>query len=57
MYGAPRGIGRVIFAWGEMLRMRELFAGVLLVVVATIIGNEILRSIEEFRRARRRGVQ
>jgi ABC-type nitrate/sulfonate/bicarbonate transport system permease component len=57
MYGAPRGIGRVIFAWGEMLRMRELFAGVLLVVVATIIGNEILRSIEEFRRARRRGVR
>ena len=57
MYGAPRGIGRVIFAWGEMLRMRELFAGVLLVVVATIIGNEILRSIEEFRRARRRGLR
>jgi NitT/TauT family transport system permease protein len=57
MYGSPRGIGRVIFAWGEMFRMRELFAGVLLVVVATIVGNEILRSIEEFRRVRRRGVR
>ena len=55
MYGSPRGIGRDLFAWGEMLQMRELFAGVLLVVVATIVCNELLRSIEEFRKARRRG--
>jgi ABC-type nitrate/sulfonate/bicarbonate transport system permease component len=55
MYGSPRGIGRDLFAWGEMLQMQELFAGVLLVVVATIICNELLRSIEEFRKARRRG--
>ena len=47
MYGAPRGIGRVIFAWGEMLRMRELLAGVLLVVAATIVCNELMRAFEE----------
>jgi NitT/TauT family transport system permease protein len=57
MYGSPRGIGRVIFAWGEMFRMRELLAGVLLVVLITILCNEALRSIEEFRRARRRRFQ
>jgi NitT/TauT family transport system permease protein len=55
MYGSPRGIGRVIFAWGEMFRMPELLAGVLLVVIVTVICNELLRSIEELRRARRRG--
>jgi len=55
MYGSPRGIGRDLFAWGEMLQMRELFAGVLLVVVVTIICNELLRSIEEFRKSCRRG--
>lgn len=55
MYGSPRGIGRVIFAWGEMFRMRELFAAVLLVVVTTIVCNEILRTLEEARRNRRRG--
>jgi ABC-type nitrate/sulfonate/bicarbonate transport system permease component len=55
MYGSPRGIGRVIFAWGEMFRMPELLAGVLLVVIVTVICNEVLRSIEELRRARRRG--
>jgi ABC-type nitrate/sulfonate/bicarbonate transport system permease component len=55
MYGSPRGIGRVIFAWGEMFRMRELFAGVLLVVAVTIICNELLRAVEELRKARRRG--
>jgi NitT/TauT family transport system permease protein len=57
MYGSPRGIGRVIFAWGEMFRMRELLAGVLLVVLVTILCNECLRSIEQFRRARRRRLQ
>jgi ABC-type nitrate/sulfonate/bicarbonate transport system permease component len=57
MYGSPRGIGRVIFAWGEMFRMRELLAGVLLVVLVTILCNELLRSVEEFRRARRRRFQ
>ena len=55
MYGSPRGIGRVIFAWGEMFKMPELFAGVLLIVVMTVICNELLRGIEEFRKFRRRG--
>jgi NitT/TauT family transport system permease protein len=56
MYGSPRGIGRVIFAWGEMSRMPELFAGVLLVVLVTIVCNEILRAVEDTRRMRRRSV-
>jgi ABC-type nitrate/sulfonate/bicarbonate transport system permease component len=55
MYATPRGIGRVIFAWGEMFKMPELFEGVLLVVVMTVICNELLRGIEEFRKSRRRG--
>jgi len=32
-----------------------LFAGVLLIVVITVICNELLRGIEEFRKSRRRG--
>lgn len=55
MYGAPRGIGRLIFAWGEMARMPELFAAVLLIVVVTIATNELIRFVEDVRRARRRG--
>lgn len=55
MYGAPRGIGRLIFAWGEMNRMPELFAAVLLIVILTIVSNEGLRLFEDVRRARRRG--
>jgi ABC-type nitrate/sulfonate/bicarbonate transport system permease component len=57
MYGAPRGLGRVIFAWGELFKTRELFAGVLLVVVTTIVCNELMRAVEELRRARRRGIR
>jgi ABC-type nitrate/sulfonate/bicarbonate transport system permease component len=57
MYGSPRGIGRVIFAWGEMFRMRELLAGVLLVVVVTVLANELMRGIEDSRKARRRGLR
>ncbi len=55
MYGAAHGIGRLIFAWGEMFRMPELFAGVLLIVVITIASNELLRVAENVRRSRRRG--
>lgn len=54
MYGSPRGIGRVIFAWGESYRMAELLAAVVLVVVLTVLANEILRAVEDSRRARRR---
>lgn len=55
MYGAPHGLGRLIFAWGEMSRTPELFAGVLLIVSATIAANEFIRTVEDIRRARRRG--
>jgi ABC-type nitrate/sulfonate/bicarbonate transport system permease component len=54
MYGSPRGIGRLIFAWGEMYRMPELLAAVVLVVVLTVVANELIRWVEDLRRARRR---
>ena len=54
MYGSPRGWPRHL-CLGEMFKMPELFAGVLLVVVMTVICNELLRGIEEFRKSRRRG--
>jgi ABC-type nitrate/sulfonate/bicarbonate transport system permease component len=57
MYGAPHGIGRVIFAWGELAKMPELFASVVLVVGLTVIFNELMRLIEELRRMRRRGTR
>jgi ABC-type nitrate/sulfonate/bicarbonate transport system permease component len=56
MYGASHGIGRLIFAWGEMFRMPELFAGVLLIVGMTVAANETIRTLEDIRRARRRGL-
>jgi NitT/TauT family transport system permease protein len=55
MYGAPHGIGRRIFAWGDTFQMPELFAGVLLIVAITIALNEALRVVEDIRRLRRRG--
>ena len=47
------GIGRLIFAWGESFRMAELLAGVMLVVVLTILVNEALRWLEDIRRKRK----
>jgi hypothetical protein len=47
----------VIFAWGELAKMPELFASVILVVGLTVIFNELMRLIEDIRRARRRSVQ
>jgi len=55
MYGSAHGIGRQIFAWGEMFRLPELFACVLLVVVVTVSLNEVLRIVEDVSRSRRRG--
>jgi ABC-type nitrate/sulfonate/bicarbonate transport system permease component len=57
MYGAPHGIGRVIFAWGELAKMPELLASVILVVGLTVIFNELMRLVEDLRRIRRRGAQ
>jgi ABC-type nitrate/sulfonate/bicarbonate transport system permease component len=55
MYGAPHGIGRRIFAWGETFQMPELFAGVLLIVAITIALNEALRVVEGIHRSCHRG--
>ena len=43
MYSSTRGIGRLIFAYGESFQVTELLAGILLVSVATIALNELMR--------------
>ncbi|MBI2371459.1 MAG: ABC transporter permease [Deltaproteobacteria bacterium] len=43
MYASRHGIGRLIFSWGEAFQIRELLAGILLVSVATIALNEVMR--------------
>jgi NitT/TauT family transport system permease protein len=52
MYAAQRGIGRAIFAWGESYQMAEVLAAVLLVVVVTILANEIMQQCENYSRRR-----
>ncbi|MDB5594260.1 MAG: ssuC 10 [Hyphomicrobiales bacterium] len=53
MYGSPRGLGRLMFAWGESFRMSELLASVVLVVVLTVFINEAIRWFEDQRRGSR----
>ena len=49
--GRPR-IGRSILLWGEQFQMDYLLAAVLLVVVATIVLNELMQLCESYSRAR-----
>src|ERR1700730_3126865 len=46
MYASRRGIGRLIFTWGEGYQVPELLAGILLVAVLTIAVNETMRLAE-----------
>jgi NitT/TauT family transport system permease protein len=52
MYGAENGIGRDILLWGEQFQMDYLFAAVLLVVVFTIVLNELMQLCEGLSRSR-----
>jgi ABC-type nitrate/sulfonate/bicarbonate transport system permease component len=52
MYGSENGIGRNILLWGEQFQMDYLFAAVLLVVVGTIVVNELMQLGETWSRAR-----
>ncbi len=52
MYGALDGIGRSILTWGEAFQMDYLFAGVLLVLLFTVVLNESMQAIEGYARAR-----
>jgi ABC-type nitrate/sulfonate/bicarbonate transport system permease component len=52
MYGATSGIGRSILLWAEQFRMDYLLAAVLLVVVFTIVLNELMQLGESLARAR-----
>jgi ABC-type nitrate/sulfonate/bicarbonate transport system permease component len=51
MYGAESGIGRDILLWGEQFQMDYLFAAVLLVVVSTIVVNELMQLGESLSRS------
>jgi NitT/TauT family transport system permease protein len=46
MYASRRGIGRLIFGWGESYQVPELLAGILLVSMLTIAVNEMMRLAE-----------
>lgn len=46
MYGSVEGIGRSILTWGEAFQMDYLFAGVLLVLLFTVVLNETMQAIE-----------
>jgi ABC-type nitrate/sulfonate/bicarbonate transport system permease component len=46
MYASRRGIGRLIFGWGESAQIPELLAGILLVSILTIAVNETMRLAE-----------
>jgi NitT/TauT family transport system permease protein len=52
MYGSTEGVGRNILLWGEQFQMDYLFAAVLLVVVFTIVLNELMQLCESYSRAR-----
>jgi NitT/TauT family transport system permease protein len=54
MYGAENGIGRDILMWGEQFQLAYLFAAVLLVVVFTIVLNEMMQVGESLSRSRAR---
>ena len=46
MYASRRGIGRLIFTWGEGYQVPELLAGIVLVTILTIAVNETMRLAE-----------
>lgn len=46
MYASRRGIGRLIFSWGESYQVPELIAGILLISILTIAVNEAMRLLE-----------
>jgi len=46
MYASRRGIGRLIFSWGESYQLPELMAGILIVSILTIAVNEAMRLLE-----------
>jgi NitT/TauT family transport system permease protein len=46
MYGSKDGVGVQIFTWSETLHTVELFAAILIVSVATIVMNEMMRLLE-----------
>src|SRR5438034_7692847 len=47
IYGARDGIGYRIAAWGENLQMPQLYAALVIVAIAAVAVNEVLRVVEE----------
>jgi ABC-type nitrate/sulfonate/bicarbonate transport system permease component len=52
MYASSMGIGRRIFAWGELGEMPQLFAAVLLIVILTASLNAAMQACENYSRSR-----
>jgi len=46
IYGARDGIGYRIAAWGENLQMPQLYAALVIVAIAAVFVNEVLRVVE-----------
>ena len=46
MYGSRRGLGILLFRWGEEFQLPKLAGAVLLIAVSTIVMNEVLRAAE-----------
>jgi NitT/TauT family transport system permease protein len=46
IYGARDGIGYRIAAWGENLQMPQLYAALVIVAIAAVAVNEVLRAVE-----------
>ena len=46
MYVSRQGVGKLIAEWGISFRIPELFAGVTIIAISTIVLNESLRTIE-----------
>jgi len=52
MYASSVGIGRRIFAWGELGEMPQLFAAVFLIIILTVSLNEAMQACENYSRSR-----
>jgi NitT/TauT family transport system permease protein len=46
IYGAREGIGYRIAAWGENMQMPQLYAALVIVALAAVAVNEVLRAVE-----------
>jgi NitT/TauT family transport system permease protein len=46
MYASRTGVGHMIANWGENFMLPQLFAGVIVLALAAMAFNELVRSLE-----------